>query len=129
MECKPEIGQVLFGNPHQRYKATPLCEACMSVIGEIIAAKLGLRPMENSGDRFDCDSFSAHAYDWGDDDQPWNFKWRNFEVSWYKYLGRGTSMNMALTTDVAAEMLVDCISGINQAPTCLPSRCSDNAER
>lgn len=132
MQYEPELGQALFGQPHQNYAADELCEACMAVVGALLEAKLNLHPMENSGDKFDCDVFSAHAYSWGDDEQPWNFKWRNFRVSWYKYLGRGMTMNMPLSADMAAEMLAECIGAINATngkSNEPPSRRSDNAER
>ena len=37
--------------------------------------------------------------------QPFNFRWRGIEISWYKWFGRGTSSNIEITPNMASEML------------------------
>lgn len=74
-------------------------------------------PFRNSGnvDGFKNDVFEVHAYDWGKDDdaeQSANFKWRDFEIYWYKYLGRGMSVNREITNDELAELYDDCIKSL-----------------
>jgi len=66
-------------------------------------------PFSNTGNKFKCDAFEVEAYSWGDDEQPFNFKWRDVEISWYKWCGRGMSSNVELTPQLAQEMLVDCL--------------------
>lgn len=74
-------------------------------------------PFSNSGNTFKCDTYEVRAYDWSWDfdldtnspPQPYNFKWRDLEVTWYKYLGRSTETNRPIAPDEISEMLDDCI--------------------
>lgn len=67
-------------------------------------------PFENTGEQFNGESFSVHAYDWNEEnEQDFNFKWRDFKVCWYKYLGRGMSMNRNLSRNEMQEMVRECI--------------------
>lgn len=72
-------------------------------------------PFSNTGNEFTCDTFEVHSYYWGDDkklmNRP-NFKWKDVEISWYKYLGRGTNINQDITPEKAIEMLNDCLSAV-----------------
>jgi len=43
-----------------------------------------------------------------------NFKWRDLEISWYKYVGRGMSANRKMTTKEIEEMLDDCLKAIER---------------
>jgi hypothetical protein len=107
-----------FGQPFQQFNVPEIWVAALDAVNseiERVWGNTGKRdngPMTNSGSRFDCDVFSAHAYDWGDDEQPWNFKWRDVRISWYKWAGRGMSANMHLTPDMASEMLNDCLAAV-----------------
>ena len=76
-------------------------------------------PFDNTGSSFKCDTFEVNAYDWGwdfDDDtvQPYNFKWRDLEVFWYKYLGRDMYTNREISNDEISEMLKECIESLNK---------------
>lgn len=67
-------------------------------------------PFSNSGETFKCDAFEVEAYSWNDEyEQPYNFKWKDVEISWYKYLGRGMSANREISPELAATMLDECI--------------------
>ncbi len=68
-------------------------------------------PFANSGSSgdFDSDVFSVHAYSWSDEEQPWNFKCGDVEISWYKYMGRGMSANVQISPDMASEILEKCL--------------------
>jgi len=67
-------------------------------------------PFANTGQEFKCEVFEVQAYCWNEDiDQPFNFKWRDVEISWYKYLGRGMSANKELSPDLASKMLKECL--------------------
>lgn len=80
-------------------------------------------PFRNSGnvEGFKNDTFEVHAYDWGweedenkKESQPINFKWRDFEVSWYKHLGRAMDWNRRITHDECAEMLTECLESLRK---------------
>lgn len=66
-------------------------------------------PFGNTGQNFKCPVFEVEAYSWNDNEQPYNFKWRDVEISWYKYLGRDMRANKELIPDLAALMLKECI--------------------
>lgn len=117
MTFEPELGQMMFGQPWQKHELPPEWEECLSVLGSAVKTFTeGDNPASNTGWRHDGKLFSMHAYDWGDDEQPWNFKWRSVRVSWYKWLGRGTSANQELGAPLAYEMLTECLVELRGAP-------------
>ena len=73
-------------------------------------------PFSNTGNRFDAlPEFIAEAYSWNDDyNQPFNFKWRDIEIEWYKYLGRGMSSNKILTPETASTMIEECVQALQK---------------
>lgn len=122
-EYQPELGQMCFGQPFKRFAGSELLEAALrSISNELdrvmwnIEQKEYASPFDNSGNvpGFVCPTFSAHAYSWGDEEQPYNFKWRDVEISWYKWSGRGLSVNQNLTPEKIAEMLGDCLGAVRQ---------------
>lgn len=71
-------------------------------------------PFGNTGDSFKNDVFEVNAYYWGDDEKEMkkpNFKYKNIEISWYKYLGRGMDIP-EMTYEELDEMLNDCIKSL-----------------
>lgn len=118
---QPELGQMCFGQPWKQYEGSDLLEAALQFISYRLETvmwnihqKEYASPFSNTGERFDCDTFSAHAYSWNDEEeQPWNFKWKDVEISWYKHCGRGLSVNQELKPDRISEMLVDCLAALN----------------
>ena len=72
-------------------------------------------PFSNSGSEFKTDVFEARAYYWGDDeseiDKP-NFKCGNFEISWYKHLGRDTTINRRITPRKAIKIFNKCMKSL-----------------
>lgn len=120
-EYTPELGQMLFGQPHKQYQVSDLVEAVLTLLRyRLETARWNVDqkeppdPFGNSGEDFKTDVFHVQAYSWGDDEQPYNFKWRNIEISWYKYMGRGMSANMEITSYMADEMLKDCLASIGK---------------
>lgn len=118
---EPELGQALFGQPHKEFSVPAIWEAALAQIEKELDRVMWNRhqrdyasPFGNTGESFECPVFSVYAYSWGDDDQPFNFKWKGIEISWYKYLGRGMSANIELTPDLAAEMLAECIPAVQE---------------
>ena len=77
-------------------------------------------PFRNSGNvkGFTTDIFEVHAYDWGwdfsdsEEPQPYNFKWRDLEITWYKWCGRGVQTNRPVTHDELAMMLDECVQSL-----------------
>lgn len=108
------------------HDASPLLIAALEAIGDEIARVTHnctpehVYPMGNTGQGFSCDKFSAQAYDWQDefgeeerDTRQVNFKWRDLEVVWYKWCGRGTYTNRPIKPDEIAEMLNDCLAALH----------------
>lgn len=120
-EYEPELGQALFGQPYKEHAVSDFVEAVLSMIGhelERVMGNEGVRnwqcPFSNTGAEFVCPAFEVHAYSWGDDDQPFNFKWGDVEISWYKYLGRGMSANQEINPDRASQMLNECLAYLRE---------------
>ena len=72
-------------------------------------------PFENTGNDFICDTFEVHAYNWSEDiNQPYNFKCGDIEISWYKYLGRGCTMNNKWSQSAMIEMYNKCMKALDK---------------
>ena len=78
-------------------------------------------PFRNTGnvEGYKNDTFEVHAYDWSWDSydnprspEPINFKWRDLEITWYKYCGRGLCTNRPTTHDELALMLKECLQSL-----------------
>jgi len=116
-EYEPELGQAVFGQPYKEYEISNLLYAALQRIDTELDRVMGNvtqkeyhSPFANSGNDFKCDAFEVHAYSWDETiEQEYNFKWRDIEISWYKYLGRGMSVNRVMSNDYIAQMLDDCL--------------------
>jgi hypothetical protein len=74
-------------------------------------------PFANTGNHFyhALVPFEVDAYSWDEtSEQDYNFKWRDIRISWYKYLGRLTYVNVELTSVQIEELLKDCLAGLNK---------------
>ena len=121
----PEIGQVIAMEPWEQYEASDDVVNALTIIEEHLYEYGHIEdapytsPFRNSGATFKNDVFQIRAYDWGwdfDDDrtdlpEP-NFRWKDFEVRWYKYLGRGTTMNRDIEPREVYDMLQECIESL-----------------
>ncbi len=111
MDYQPELGQMCFGQPWQQRECP---EKVKSALEALQAAWYAVRgnenPFSNTGAQFDGVTFKAHAYSWNDDEQGFNFAWRDVRVSWYKYLGRGTTINREMEDAEVSAMLRECIA-------------------
>ena len=117
----PELGQAAFGQPFKQFKVSCDLESAMLAIETRLMLKMERidknfeSPFRNTGSSFYCDTFSVEAYSWDEElEQPWNFKWRDLEVSWYKYFGRGMSANRKMSTKEITEMLDECYDAIRR---------------
>lgn len=117
---EPELGQAIFGQPHKEFEVPQIWDAALESVRHTldivmwnIHQKEYSSPFGNTGNSFKCDTFEVEAYSWNDEvEQPYNFKWRDVEISWYKYHGRGMSANKKLSPDLAAEMLKECTAAL-----------------
>lgn len=118
---KPELGQACFGQPSKEFAVPAIWEAALNHV----KWRLGIlqwnktqkkypSPFDNTGNDFKCDVFEVAAYDWSEETQPYNFKWRDAEISWYKYVGRGMGSNKEITPDMASEMLEECLKALDK---------------
>lgn len=134
---KPELGQMVFGQPHKELGVPGSVENALTTIRGLMESKSKNSPFGNSGERFKNHVFECNAYDWsecrcsGSWDNDWsdekctcgwkpqlyNFKWNDFEVSWYKYLGRGMSMNREIKSKELNKMLSECLSSLTNPIT------------
>lgn len=122
---EPELGQFVFGQPYKQYEASELLEAALChikdepdrVMGNVKQEEYS-NPFDNTGNSFVCETFEVHAYDWNFDEerepQKFNFKYKDIEISWYKYLGRGMSVNREISNNEISDMLDDCIRAVRK---------------
>jgi hypothetical protein len=115
----PELGQAAFGQPHQEHAVPDIMLAAMTMVSDELSRVMWNihqtdyhSPFHNTGNDFRNDVFHAVAYSWGDDEQPYNFAWRDLRISWYKHMGRGCSSNIPVTPDLASQCLDDCLASI-----------------
>lgn len=95
----------------------------VGVIGTYLAEKGITRgnPADNSGAEYENDVFLISAYDWRDDlpeeDQVPNFWYKplNYQIEWYKHIGRGTFSNRPLPIDEALNIFEQCINSVQNA--------------
>jgi hypothetical protein len=122
-QYEPELGQALFGQPHKEFAVSNLWEAALAAISDALARVMWNidqkeydSPFANTGSSFtDLPEFQVHAYSWDESvEQPFNFKWRDVEISWYKHAARGLSANQKLSSELASEMLDDCLSALSR---------------
>jgi len=119
---QPEIGQALFGQPTKQLECpeyvVALLESISNELGRVmwnIKQEEYASPFGNTGNRFKNGTFEVQAYSWDEEVvQPFNFKWQDVEISWYKYLGRGCSINRPITKARAVAMFNDCIRSIRK---------------
>ena len=115
----PELGQAMFGQPTQEldcpwYIKTAL--NCLSYYWDIGFRRLS-NPFDNTGWNYNGEYFQVEAYSWDDEtDQEWNFKCdeMKIQVSWYKHLNRGTSINRIPSEAETLIMLDKCLKELQQ---------------
>lgn len=119
---EPELGQMIFGQPHKSFAVPEIAIAALAAIDtELSRAMCNIEQREysspfcNTGNEFECPEFKVEAYSWNEEyTQPFNFRWRGIEISWYKWFGRGTSSNIEITPNMASEMLESCLLAIRE---------------
>lgn len=120
MNYEPELGQAIFGQPFKQVAVPDYVESHLRTIESELERVMWNRhqedyssPFGNTGNSYKNATFEVVAYSWDETtEQPFNFKWKDFEISWYKYCGRGMSMNKSMSPAKAAEMLTECLDSI-----------------
>ena len=70
-------------------------------------------PFRNYGNEFvELNEFKVKAYSWNEENQPYNFMWKDVRINWYKHAWRGLVSNVELTPNMAQEMLVECLAAL-----------------
>lgn len=118
-----ELGNMMFNtNKNQVYE----CPEWIIALLDTIRQKLGIvmcnkyhkkydNPFENSGNSFKNEVFEVQAYSWDDEvHQEYNFKCGDVEISWYKYLGRDTTINDNYEEKYIIEIFNKCIESLNK---------------
>lgn len=116
----PELGQFLHSqSKFSEYKCPDFIKAGLQILSdEIERVEWNTNqvrydsPIHNNGEVYENKMFSMRAYYWGDTEEvaclP-NFSCDGFEVRWYKYLGRGMSMNQEIDANEFFRLIDKCL--------------------
>jgi len=117
MRCKPELGQALFGNPHGKYDCPEyVCALFDYILGEI--SRVYWNNNQKAWDYYDdpqIPGIEYRSYCWdsdSEDAQKPNFKFKDVEIRWYKYPGRGMSINVNWSEPQTRRWFDECIAAI-----------------
>lgn len=112
----PEIGQAVFGNPWSEYdfesiEDYEIIEYMLRIISYFATGQ------ESYSDYFENDIFALRPYYWGDDEEEMrkpNFfhKKSGLEIRWYKYIGRGMSVNRKICPKCFLKIFMDCLKSL-----------------
>lgn len=109
----PELGQFCGGQPWKQVKAPDYILGALLLIAAKVGREHEQNPFFNNGGSVETDVFHCEAYSWDDNyEQPYNFKWRDVEISWYKHCQRGVSMNRKVSERKLGQMLHECLKSI-----------------
>lgn len=117
-----ELGNLMFNtNTNQRYTCS---EETIDKLKQIRTQlnyymsdkeKWYDNPFDNTGNTFKNKVFEVQAYNWNDEiNQDYNFKYKDIKISWYKHLGRDTTINKVITEEESKQMLEDCLNSLNK---------------
>lgn len=116
-----ELGNIIFNtNKNQQYNCPRWIVALLNELDDQLDRVMWnihqeeyQSPFENTANSFKNDVFEVQAYDWNDDvEQPYNFKCDDIEISWYKYLGRDTTINGEYEPQKIIDMFNKCLNSI-----------------
>lgn len=112
-----ELGNLMFNtNKNQTYE----CPEYIITLLKTLSIKLEMyydkkynkeyyNPFLNEYNKFYNNVFTVESYEWNDDiEQPYNFKCDDVEISWYKYLGRDTTINGEYSKDYILDIFDKC---------------------
>ena len=116
-----ELGNIIFNtNKNQQYNCPRWIVALLNELDDQLDRVMWNRhqeeyqsPFENTANSFKNDVFEVQAYSWNDEvEQPYNFKCDDIEISWYKYLGRDTTINGEYEPQKIIDMFNKCLQSI-----------------
>lgn len=116
-----ELGNLMFNtNKNQQYECPRWIVALLNELDNQLdrvmwnnTQKEYSSPFENTSNSFKNNVFEVQAYDWNDDvEQLYNFKCDDIEISWYKYLGRDTTINGEYEPQKIIDMFNKCLQSI-----------------
>ena len=117
-----ELGNIIFNeNKNQEFVCPNWVIALLKDIKDRLSVafwnqyQLDLpSPFDNSGNTYEGKTFTVSSHDWSSEyKRPYNFKYKNIEISWYKYLGRDTTINGDYSPEEIIEMYDNIINEIN----------------
>jgi hypothetical protein len=115
-EYEPELGQILYGQEPQEFECPTYVEAALEYLAESFFYNKNIsdeNPFRNTGAQWANSVFEVNAYNWDEEsNQLFNFKYKDIEISWYKYLGRGMSINREVSEEECWKMLKACVESI-----------------
>lgn len=101
---EPEVGQAIFGSPTGKYAVPDYAESLVfGVLREFDRVYWNIHQKAHEDTTADLGGVSYRAYWWGDQDAPGAalpnlaIDGDDVEVRWYKYPGRGMSVNRSMT--------------------------------
>lgn len=116
-----ELGNIMFNtNKNQQYDCPRWVVALLNELDDQLDRVMWNihqeeyhSPFENTANSFKNDVFEVQAYSWDDEvHQPYNFKCDDIEISWYKYLGRDTTINGEYEPQKIINMFNKCLQSI-----------------
>lgn len=119
-----ELGNLIFNehNKNQFYDCPDWIIALLSHLHDKLCVVMWNKnqkeydsPFYNTSNNFIGKNFEVHAYNWNEDvDIPYNFKCGDIEISWYKRLGRDTTINGEYSPEQIIEMFNICLNEIRE---------------
>lgn len=116
-----ELGNIMFNtNKNQQYDCPRWVVALLNELDDQLDRVMWNihqeeyhSPFENTANSFKNNVFEVQAYSWNDDvEQAYNFKCDDIEISWYKYLGRDTTINGEYEPQKIIDMFNKCLQSI-----------------
>ena len=125
-DYEPELGQMIFGQPHKQFAGSNLLEAALGLLNHELCRVVWNNsvvesdeepedfhsPFLNTGNKYKNSVFEVEAYSWSEEEQPFNFKWKDVEIKWYKHYARGLSINQDIAPDKINQMLDECVEAV-----------------
>jgi len=114
----PELGQAVWGNPTSEYDFDKMPDSYVLEEMLRLIAYFATGDASYAGE-FKNDTFEMRSYYWGEDDYEAelpNFKHyaSGLEIRWYKYIGRGMSVNRAICPYCFMPVLAACLNSIGE---------------
>jgi hypothetical protein len=116
-----ELGNIMFNNnKNQKYDCPDWIIALLKDIKDKLDIAFWNKyqleipsPFENTAGIHEGNCFQVYAYNWSNKkSKSYNFKYKDIEISWYKSLGRDTTINGEYSSEVIIEMYNDIIKEI-----------------